>query len=173
MKKGLVKITTAALIGASLLSVSPALNSIVPLTTLQAASKQIKVSQAKAVKIFKQTYGNKKINEITLEKQAGKYVYEIDGFSSTHEYTVVINAQTGKVIRKHSERDHDHHGSGLNLKKTISKAAAEKIAKKHVKGSASKWTLEKDDGLSVWEIKIGAKDVKINALNKKLIEIDD
>lgn len=175
MKKNrLIKITSSVLVGASLLSIgSMTINPDTPIVHAASSKSQIKISQSKAVKIFKKKFGNKKIKEIDLKKQSGKYVYKIEGFSNTKEYSITINAKTGKVIKSSSKKDNDGRGqSGLNLKKTISRSAAEKIAKKHVKGTAKEWTLEKDDGLSVWDIKIGSTDVKINALTKKVIEID-
>lgn len=175
MKKNkLIKITSGLLVGASLLSVgSLTIQPTESITYAATTASKIKISQSKAVKTFKKKFGNKKIKEIDLKKQNGKYVYVIEGFSNTKEYSITINAKTGKVIRSHSEKDNDGRGkSGLNLKKTISRSTAEKIAKKHVKGTAKEWTLEKDDGLSVWDIKIGSTDVKINALTKKVIEID-
>nr|WP_236692592.1 PepSY domain-containing protein [Lactobacillus kitasatonis] len=38
------------------------------------------------------------MDSINLEKERGRYVYEIEGFTSTREYDMKINALTKKVI---------------------------------------------------------------------------
>ena len=124
-------------------------------TTVQAATGKIKVSQSSAVKKFQAKY-NAKIKSINLEKENGRYVYEIEGFSSTREYEMKINASSGK---------------------TISRSTATKIAQKRVSGSkAIEWNLERENSRSVWEVTVtknGKKsDVKINALTKKIISVE-
>ena len=154
------------------------INTVEPPTT-QAATSQIKVSQKSAVKKFQAKYKKAKIESISLEKEKGRYVYEIDGFSTTREYDMKINASTGKTISSHSEkldRD-DRNKKALNLKKTISRSTATKIAQKKVPGSkATEWTLDREGSRSVWEVTVtknGKKsEVKINALTKKVISVE-
>lgn len=145
-------------------------------TTVQAASSSIKISQSTAVKKFKARY-NAQIESINLEKEKGRYVYEIEGFSSTREYEMKINASSGKVISAHSERENTSKKKALNLNKTISRSTATKIAQNRVPGSkAIEWTLERENSRSVWEVTVsknGKKsDVKINALTKKVISVE-
>ena len=72
-------IASAALIGLGAAAITT-INQAEP-TTVQAATGKIKVSQSSAVKKFQAKY-NAKIKSINLEKENGRYVYEIEGFSS-------------------------------------------------------------------------------------------
>lgn len=87
----------AALIGLGTAAITTVNQNTEP-TTVQAASSKIKVSQSTAVKKFRAKYPSAKIDSINLEKERGRYVYEIEGFTSTREYDMKINALTKKVI---------------------------------------------------------------------------
>lgn len=87
--------------------------------TVQAASSKIKVSQSTAVKKFRAKYPSAKIDSINLEKENGRYVYKIEGFTSTREYDMGINASTGKVISAHSEAEKNRNKKAINLSKVI------------------------------------------------------
>lgn len=177
-----INIKKIAIIGATALGLSAAgvgiINSqIQPAPVVQAASSSIKVSQSKAVKKFQAKYKKAKIESITLEKESGRYVYEIEGYTSTKECEMKINASSGKVISSKSEKRDGDTKRALNLKKTISRSAATKIAQKKVSGSkATKWTLEREGSKSIWEVTVtknGQKsEVKINALTKKVISVE-
>ena len=169
-----ITIATAALIGLGTAAITT-VNTNVD-TTVQAASSKIKISQSSAVKKFKSRY-NVKIESINLEKENGRYVYEIEGFSSTRDYEMKINASNGKVISARSEKDRNSNKKGLSLSKTISRSTATKIAQNRVPGSkAIEWTLERENSRSVWEVTVtknGKKsEVKINALTKKVISVE-
>ena len=170
-----ITIASAALIGLGTATITT-INQAEP-TTVQAATGKIKVSQSSAVKKFQAKY-NAKIKSINLEKENGRYVYEIEGFSSTREYEMKINASSGKTISSHSEKlEAGYKKAALNLKKTISRSTATKIAQKRVSGSkAIEWNLERENSRSVWEVTVtknGKKsDVKINALTKKIISVE-
>lgn len=146
-------------------------------TIVQAASSKIKISQSTAVKKFRAKYKKAKIESINLEKERGRYVYEIEGFTSTREYDMKINASTGKVISAHSEAERSRNKKGINLSKTISRSTATKIAQKKVSGSkAIEWSLDREGSRTVWEVTVSKNDkkseVKINALNKKIISVE-
>ena len=140
--------------------------------------KTIKISQTEALNKFDQTYKDKKIKDIDLKSESKEYVYEIEGFDNDKEYTVVINANNGKVIRSHSEKRDlsDSLDKALDLDKTISRDEATKIAENKVKGTAKEWKLEQDHNNAYWEIEVddGSKtsEVKIDAINKKVIEVE-
>lgn len=97
-------IAGAALIGLGTAAITT-VNQNTESTTVQAASSKIKVSQSTAVKKFRAKYPSAKIDSINLEKENGRYVYEIEGFTSTREYDMRINASTGKMISAHSEAE--------------------------------------------------------------------
>lgn len=170
-----IAIAGVALVGLGTATMAT-VNSQAQPTIVQAATSKIKVSQSSAVKKFQAKYKKAKIDSISLEKEKGRYVYEIEGFTSTREYDMKINATTGKTISAHSEKRNEKK-SALNLKKTISRSTATKIAQKRVSGSkATEWTLDREGSRSVWEVTVtknGKKsEVKINALTKKVISVE-
>lgn len=140
---------------------------------------KIKVSQTEALNTFDKSYSNKKIKDIDLKTDNGDYVYEIEGFDSSKEYSMTIDAHTGKVIHKHSETLDldDRLQKGLNFDKVISRDQASKIAEKHVgSGTSKEWKLEQDNNNAYWEVKVddGSKqtEVKINAVNKQIVNTE-
>lgn len=141
-------------------------------------TSQIKLSQDDALNIFNQKFHNSKIKSIELEEKAGQYVYEIDGFDTAKEHSMTINAKTGKVMHQYSEHldADDHHEQGLDLTKVISRKKASQIAKQKTGATPIAWTLEEDDGRTIWEVKtVKGSDhgeVKIDAHSQKGISED-
>ncbi|AKG65997.1 PepSY domain-containing protein [Lactobacillus helveticus] len=102
------------------------------------------------------------------------YVYEVEGFTSTHEYNVEINAKTGKIIDHESDRlDHDDKKHAIKLTGIISRGKASKIANKKTHGKSSEWTLEysKKYKTTIWDVKSGNKEVKIKATSGKILSV--
>lgn len=141
---------------------------------------KIDFSQKDALDKFDAKYPNKQIKSIDLKQENGTYVYEIDGFDKTNEYTATIEAKNGKVLHSHSEKldVDDRHQKALDLNSVISRDEATKIAEKHADGVSKEWNLEldEDDGKAYWDVEVsdGTKstEVKINATNKDVIRTD-
>lgn len=148
-------------------------------TKTKLKTKKIKVSQSKALNIFDKDYANKEIKEIDLKLENGNYVYEIDGFDKNREYAMTIDAHTGEIINKHSEKlDWDEHlQKGLNFDQIISRTHASKTAENKFKdGTSYEWKLEQDKNKPVWEIKIDnghqKTEIKIDAIDNKILETE-
>ncbi|WP_258381984.1 PepSY domain-containing protein [Lactobacillus helveticus] len=141
---------------------------------------KIDLSQKDALDKFDAKYPNKQIKSIDLKQENGTYVYEIDGFDKTNEYTATIDADNGKVLHSHSEKldVDDRHQKALDLNSVISRDEATKIAEKHADGVSKEWNLEldEDDGKAYWDVEVsdGTKstEVKINATNKGVVRTD-
>lgn len=141
---------------------------------------KIDLSQKDALDKFDAKYPNKQIKSIDLKQENGTYVYEIDGFDKTNEYTATIEADNGKVLHSHSEKldVDDRHQKALDLNSVISRDEATKIAEKHADGVSKEWNLEldEDDGKAYWDVEVsdGTKstEVKINATNKDVVRTD-
>lgn len=141
---------------------------------------KIDLSQKDALDKFDAKYPNKQIKSIDLKQENGTYVYEIDGFDKTNEYTATIDADNGKVLQSHSEKldVDDLHQKALDLNSIISRDEATKIAEKHADGVSKEWNLEldEDDGKAYWDVEVsdGTKstEVKINATNKDVVKTD-
>ncbi|WP_259684728.1 PepSY domain-containing protein [Lactobacillus helveticus] len=141
---------------------------------------KIDLSQKDALDKFDAKYPNKQIKSIDLKQENGTYVYEIDGFDKTNEYTATIDADNGKVLQSHSEKldVDDLHQKALDLNSVISRDEATNIAEKHADGVSKEWNLEldEDDGKAYWDVEVsdGTKstEVKINATNKDVVKTD-
>lgn len=141
---------------------------------------QIKLSQQEAIDKFHQQFSGKQLKSIELNREGKHYLYEIEGFDSNNEYSVNINAETGQIGHVHSEKlDHDDRNQkALDLKGTISRDDASRIAEEHVKGTSEEWKLEQDEdtGKTYWEVKVKnghqETDVKINAHTREIISTE-
>lgn len=141
---------------------------------------QIKLSQQEAIDKFNQQFNNKKIKSIELSREGKQYYYEIEGFDSSNEYSVNINAESGQLGHVHSEKlDHDDRNQkALALRGAISRDDASRIAEEHVKGISEEWKLEQDEdtGKTYWEVTVKnghqETDVKINAHTREIISTE-
>ncbi|HJE50120.1 MAG TPA: PepSY domain-containing protein [Lactobacillus johnsonii] len=141
---------------------------------------QIKLSQQEAIDKFHQQFSGKQLKSIELNREGKHYLYEIEGFDSNNEYSVNINAETGQIGHVHSEKlDHDDRNQkALDLKGTISRDDASRIAEERVKGTSEEWKLEQDEntGKTYWEVKVKnghqETEVKINAHTKEVISTE-
>lgn len=142
------------------------------------AAQTIKLNEKQAVAKFKQKYAKAKISEISLEKHLNHYQYEISGFDSQKEYSAKIDAQTGKLSAAKTEKlDADDHETAIKLNQVISRQKANQLAEKAAKsGQGREWTLETDDGQTIWQVDVvdghQKTEVKINAINKKVISVE-
>lgn len=147
-------------------------------STAKKESAAIKVSQSEAVNKFNKKFANSKIKSIDLQSNGSKYIYSIEGFDSSREHELTIDAETGKELHSYSEHleSDERHESGLNLNKVISRAEAGKIAESHASGTAIEWKLEMDDGEPIWDVTVEngthRTEVKINAETKHVIETE-
>lgn len=144
---------------------------------------QIKLSQQEAIDKFQKQFSGKQLKSIELSREGKQYYYEIEGFDSSNEYSVNINAESGQLGHVHSEKlDHDDRNQkALALRGAISRDDASRIAEEHVKGTSEEWKLEQDEdtGKTYWEVTVKnghqETDVKINAHTREIIltEHDD
>lgn len=145
----------------------------------QTSTNKIKLSQQEAIDKFHNQFNGKKIHSIDLKLEGSQYVYEIDGFDDTNEYSAEINAETGHASSVHSEKldhDDDDEKQELNLNGAISRDEASVIAEQHAKGTAHEWSLEQDHGKTYWDVEVGGKhyssEVKIDAHSKKVVSTE-
>lgn len=141
------------------------------------STSKIKLTQAQAIAKFTEKYGNKSIESIELEAHRGAYIYTIEGFDSSKEYIVSVNAETGKVLRADSRTlDKDDKNIALNLDKIISRSEATKIAQGKVSGTAVEWNLETEDGKAIWSVEVEGSskrtEVEIDATTGSVIKTD-
>lgn len=139
---------------------------------------KIKLTQQEAIDKFHSQFSGKQIKSIDLSLEGKQYVYEIEGFDDTHEYSAEINAETGHASSVHSERlDHDDRNEqALNLDGIISRDEASVIAEEHAHGTSQEWKLDQEHGKTYWDVEVvkgrQSTEVKIDAHSKKILETE-
>lgn len=146
-----------------------------------------KITVKAAIDRYQRHYPQATLTGIELAPKLGQnhYTYELEGVDQTHAYTLALDAQSGKVLNKWQERlDADEQSGrakredGLALNKLLTLKDVTKRAEKAAgSGKATKWSLERDDGITYWEVSVKAphheREVKLAAQSGKILEIDD
>lgn len=111
------------------------------------------------------------IDEIGLEEDDGKYVYEISAFVDKEEYSVKIDAENGNILEKESEIDENQDKQALDFSKIISpKEAMEKALKGKKDSYVESRSLDIQAKKTVYEIDLeNGKDVHIDAISGEVI----
>lgn len=154
-------------------------------TTTSEKTSAVAVSLEKVTTAFEKKYPEAKITSLQLDTDFGRYFYEIEGVDQQKEYQVEVNAETGEFTKEKVETlDADEQNGvkmqeeALDLTKIISREQATTLAEKEAKvGQATDWKLEKELGITYWEVKEGQQkiEVKIDAHSGKILttERDD
>lgn len=156
-------------------------------TTISEKTSAVAVSLEKVTTAFEKKYPEAKITSLQLDTDFGRYFYEIEGVDQQKEYQVEVNAETGEFTKEKVETlDADEQNGvkmqeeALDLTNIISREQATTLAEKEAKvGQATDWKLEKELGITYWEVKVkeGQQkiEVKIDAHSGKILttERDD
>ena len=156
-------------------------------TTTSEKTSAVAVSLEKVTTAFEKKYPEAKITSLQLDTDFGRYFYEIEGVDQQKEYRVEVNAETGEFTKEKVETlDADEQNGvkmqeeALDLTNIISREQATTLAEKEAKvGQATDWKLEKELGITYWEVKVkeGQQkiEVKIDAHSGKILttERDD
>ena len=156
-------------------------------TTTSEKTSAVAVSLEKVTTAFEKKYPEAKITSLQLDTDFGRYFYEIEGVDQQKEYQVEVNAETGEFTKEKVETlDADEQNGvkmqeeALDLTNIISREQATTLAEKEAKvGQATDWKLEKELGITYWEVivKEGQQkiEVKIDAHSGKILttERDD
>lgn len=156
-------------------------------TTTSEKTSAVAVSLEKVTTAFEKKYPEAKITSLQLDTDFGRYFYEIEGVNQQKEYQVEVNAETGEFTKEKVETlDADEQNGvkmqeeALDLTNIISREQATTLAEKEAKvGQATDWKLEKELGITYWEVKVkeGQQkiEVKIDAHSGKILttERDD
>ena len=156
-------------------------------TTTSEKTSAVAVSLEKVTTAFEKKYPEAKITSLQLDTDVGRYFYEIEGVDQQKEYQVEVNAETGEFTKEKVETlDADEQNGvkmqeeALDLTNIISREQATTLAEKEAKvGQATDWKLEKELGITYWEVKVkeGQQkiEVKIDAHSGKILttERDD
>ena len=149
----------------------------------QADVSQVKVPVATAIKTYQQTFADTQITDLSVERELGRNQYEIDGVDDNQEHTLKLDANSGNVISKKSERLDTDEANGaerreaLNLDQLISLKRAVKMAQSQAKGqTATEASIDKENQQTYWEIQFDHQgretSVKLNAQTGHLLEVE-
>ena len=116
-------------------------------------NREFQVSLDDATQMFYDMFGeDATIDQIEFDEDDGVYEYNIDGWDQENEYELDINADTGDIIEENTERDSDQDDT-LELEGIISPQEAMDIAVEEAGSEiVEDWTLEVDDGVTVYEV---------------------
>lgn len=145
---------------------------------------QVKLPAATAIKTYQQTFTDSQITDLSVERELGKYQYEIDGVDDNHEHTLKLDANSGKILIKKSERLETDEANGaerqeaLDLNNMIGLSRAVKIAQPKAKGQvATEASIDKESSQTYWEIQFKHQgqetSVKLNAQSGKVLAIEN
>ena len=138
-------------------------------TTISEKTSAVAVSLEKVTTAFEKKYPEAKITSLQLDTDFGRYFYEIEGVDQQKEYQVEVNAEIGEFTKEKVETlDADEQNGvkmqeeALDLTNIISREQATTLAEKEAKvGQATDWKLEKELGITYWEVKVKEGQQKI------------
>ncbi|MGX6978854.1 PepSY domain-containing protein [Vagococcus elongatus] len=145
---------------------------------------RIQVTLEEAIAKYQSTFPGSDIISIELEEERGRYRYEIQGVDDDVEYELYIHAATGEVSDMETESldDDERHGverqrEALDLTNLLSIEKAGEVAEAAIgEGQAVEWSLERDDGITYWEVKVrvgsSESSVKLDSKTGNVLEID-
>lgn len=130
--------------------------------------------------IYEKAHPKTDITSIQLDSTRGDFFYKIDGMDDSNDYEMKFNAVT-KDIKKDKTEKLDKEDIGQNKDKKIDLSGLKTIdevteiaEKEATVGKAEEWTLEKELGVTFWEVEVrdGHKEtqVKIDAKTGKVLE---
>lgn len=139
---------------------------------LEAADLSISLDDAVAK--FRETFNSPDvhISSVELDRDDGKYTYEIQGFDDGNEYDAEIDANTGEALSKEVEQDDlDDDDIAIDFVSIISPEDAVAKALENNTGYVESYELGYDDGRLTYEIDIeDGDDVELDAQSGDILE---
>lgn len=137
-----------------------------------------KVTMEEAINIFRESYPDAEIESIELDTDFGRLRYDIDGFDSTKEYDVKVDATTKEIQVDEVEANREMN-QALDFSKIIhpEKAIEKASTKSEVSGlSPTSWSLEFDDGKQKYTIDFKKNtseiEIKVDAVTGEILEVE-
>ena len=124
------------------------------------------------------------MEDIELENESNKAVYEVDIEKDDIDYDLYIDAYSGEIysVDRDDHNDDDDFdddnlsNSNQNSKNIISQADATAIAEKAVNGKVFEIEKDEDDGLIKYEVELktdrGEAEVEIDASTGKVLDVE-
>ncbi len=129
------------------------------------------VSLDDAVQTFHDTFGQEvNIDQVEFDEDDGNYEYHISGWDGQNDYELDVDAQTGEITEEETESETETDNT-IDFAAIISPQEAMDTAV-DTAGSefVEEWSLEEDDGVTVYEISIeNGNDVTLDAETGEVI----
>lgn len=115
------------------------------------------------------------VTEIEKDKKGSKTVYEMEILGKNQKYELVLDANSGKVLKLEEKEKLETEDQTPIVKISIDQGKA--IAKKVFNGTVKEIEIEKEDDLLVYEVKMMSKnkkaDIKIDANNGTVLQVKE
>lgn len=152
-------------------------------TQTKSTLSTVKVSLVTAIKTYQQTFSNSDITGLSLEKELGRYQYEVEGVDDSKEHSLKLDANTGKILTKKSESlDADETNGAersekVNLNKLISvKRAVELAQKKAQEMTATEISLDQETNQTYWDVQFEHQgketSVKLDSQTGRILDVE-
>ncbi|HZK18954.1 MAG TPA: PepSY domain-containing protein [Clostridia bacterium] len=145
-----------------------------------------KITPMDVYDMYMEKFPNTEVYKVELERDDGKYVYEIKGFDSEKEYKLKFYPKTGQLRSSETVRKKTEEGKIRDVRFALAKSNIEKIEGfvDKVMGefgegtTLSEWTLKMKNNRPEIEIevdRVGQKDIEhtYNIETGELLEVDD
>ncbi|MBC1497270.1 PepSY domain-containing protein [Listeria welshimeri] len=146
-------------------------------------NKNFDMSYEDAVSAFKGKHSDAEISGVELEKNLGKYVYTIEGFSNDNEYEMKFNAETKEQMSDETDKLDQEDAGGvekenekLNLDgiKTPKEAMDKAISSQA--GDVTSWNIERELDTTYYEVTVkqdnNKYDIKLNAKTLEVLQTE-
>ncbi|WP_432363308.1 PepSY domain-containing protein [Sporosarcina sp. UB5] len=121
-------------------------------STDKPADKLISLQAAKQIAIEKVKNGV--VTEIELDKDDGRYHFDVDLKDGKYEYDLEVDAYTGAIIKFEKELEKDRKQAVSQSQKLLTKEEAIAIAKTKAAGTVKEFELDSDDGRKEYDIEM-------------------
>lgn len=145
-----------------------------------------KITPMDVYDMYMEKFPNTEVYKVELERDDGKYVYEIKGFDSEKEYKLKFYPKTGQLRSSETVRKKTEEGKIRDVRFALAKSNIEKIEGfvDKVMGefgegaTLSEWTLKMKNNRPEIEVEVdraGQKDIEhtYNIETGELLEVDD
>ncbi|OLS02747.1 peptidase propeptide and YPEB domain protein [Tissierella creatinophila DSM 6911] len=146
---------------------------------------EIKIKPMEAFDKYMETYPDTMVSKLELDKEMGKYVYQVEGFDAEKEYELKMDPVNGDVLKEDTDSDVIDDGDD-DKEEAITKANVEKIEALIDKAlneagkdaNIDQWTLEVKNGKAILEVEIDKEgldnvEYKYDVETGELVETDE
>lgn len=132
----------------------------------------LEVTLDDAIDVFFDTFGSEEINieSVELEKENGRYEYEIEGWDANYDYELTLDAETSEIVEQEKEKDDDQDDI-IDIESVISPLEAMEAAlEASGSGYVEEWELEVENSRTIYDIEIAdGNDQKVDALTGEVL----